>query len=150
MNRVDEWIAENLTFEDTARPTVRRNVLDAAVAKLLSERDEAAAKWQKYEQGYILPCFKWAEESGLDLREAVSDNPGRNCVEILVRWLQGRGRAAEAYAGTIDGVREALGQKETHYLVVADDVEELVKAVERCESDGGCQAMTVLAKLRGR
>ena len=68
----------------------------------------------------------------------------------LLRRLRGTIRAARAYAESIDNVRDALGQKETHYLVVADDVEELVKAVELCASDGGCRAMTVLRKLRDR
>jgi hypothetical protein len=31
---------------------------------------------------------------------------------------------------------------------VADDVKDLVKAVELCASDGGCRAMTVLKKLQ--
>ena len=150
MNRADEWIAENLTLEATAAPLVRRNVLEAAVTKLLREKDEATAKWQEYERGYILPCFKWAEESRFDLHKAVTENPGRNCVELLVRWLQGQARAAKAFAESIDNVRGALGQKETHYLVVADDVEELVKAVESCEGDGGCRAMTALHRLRSR
>jgi len=150
MNRADEWIAENLTVEASAGPTVRRNVLEAAVAKLLAERDVDVEKWQAYERDYVLPCFKWAEESGFDLRKAVAENPGRNCVDLLVRWLQSRARAAAAYAETVDGVREALGQEATHYQVVAGDEEELVKAVELCASDGGCRAMTVLRKLRER
>jgi hypothetical protein len=67
--------------------------------------------------------------------------------ELVVRY-KGSARAAKAFAETVDNVRAALGQEGTHYLVVADDVEELVKAVELCESDGGCRAMTVLRKLR--
>jgi hypothetical protein len=68
----------------------------------------------------------------------------------LLRRLKGTIRAARAYAETIDNVRDALGQEETHYLVVADDVEELVKAVEQCADDSGCRAMAVLTKLRER
>ena len=68
----------------------------------------------------------------------------------LLRRFKGTARAARVYAESLDNVREALGQEETHYLVIADDVEELVKAVELCSSDGGCRAMTVLTRLRQR
>jgi hypothetical protein len=68
----------------------------------------------------------------------------------LLRRFKGTARAARVYAESLDNVREALGQEQTHYLVIADDVEELVKAVELCASDGGCRAMTVLTKLRMR
>ena len=123
----------------------------ATEVELQAERAVSAErKWQEYERDYILPCFRWAEESGLDLRKAVAENPGRNCVELLVRWLQREARAAKSFAETIDNVREALGQEATHHHVVAGDVEELVKAVELCASDGGCRAMTVLRKLRDR
>ena len=47
-----------------------------------------AKKWQEYERDYILPCFKWAKELGYDLEKAVSDHPGKNCVELLVMWLR--------------------------------------------------------------
>lgn len=51
---------------------------------------------------------------------------------------------ARGYAEVIDNVREALGQDATHYLIVADDVRELVRAVER---QGG-HALQVLQKIR--
>jgi len=120
------------------------------LAEVIDRAVRAERKWQEYERDYILPCFKWAEESGLDLHKAVAENPGRNCVDLLVRWLQSRARAAKSFAESLDNVREALGQEETHHLVVAGDVEELVKAVELCADDGGCRAMTVLHKLRER
>lgn len=53
---------------------------------------------------------------------------------------------ARSYAETIDNVREALGQDETHYHIIADDVRDLVEAVER---QGGA-ALEVLQKLRER
>lgn len=108
----------------------------------------AERKWQEYERDYILPCFKWAEELGYDLHEAVRENPGRNCVDLFVRWLRGQARVAKSLAESLDNIREVLGQRETHHLVMAGDVEELVKAVELCASDGGCRAMGVLRKLR--
>ncbi len=68
----------------------------------------------------------------------------------LLRRFKGYERAAKSFAESLDNVREALGQEQTHHLVMAGDVEELVKAVELCASDGGCRAMTVLTKLRQR
>ncbi len=129
-------------------------LLEEAERRGLEQQAERASraerKWQEYERDYILPCFKWAEESGLDLHEAVLKNPGKNCVEILVRWLQNQARIAKSFGETLDNIREALGQEATHHYVMADDIEELVKAVELCASDGGCRAMTVLKKLRER
>ena len=51
---------------------------------------------------------------------------------------------ATAFAEVIDNVRAALGQESTHYLVIADDIKELVDAVER-ESP---RAKDVLRKIR--
>ncbi len=55
-------------------------------------------------------------------------------------------REASNYAEALDNVREAMGLQTTHYLVLPDDVEELVKAVER---QGGA-ALDVLRKLQKR
>lgn len=107
--------------------------------------EENAKKWQEYEKNYILPCFTWAKESGLDLEAAVRDNPGHNCVELLVRWLQTHVSAVRDYAGAIDSVREAVGYKYTqHYLSIAADLKTLVEAIE-----SRCDAMTVLKRIRG-
>jgi len=62
--------------------------------------------------------------------------------ELLKRFAAAS-RAARDYAQTIDNVREALGQKSTHYLIVADDVKELVEAIE-----SRCDAVLVLKRLR--
>lgn len=97
---------------------------------------------RNYEQEYILPCFKWATEAGLDLRKAISKNAGHNCVEILIKWLMSK---SKEYSEVIDGVREALGQDGTHYLVVADDVKAIVEAVK---IDGGCRARRVLRQIQ--
>lgn len=127
MNLADEWIAKNLTLEAVSGPLVRRNVLEAAVAKLLRELEE----------------YKGRPSSGQT--ESVGGEQDRSSLAAIEEDL-----VALAYAGAIDAVRKALGQKETHYLVVADGVKELVEAVKLCESDGGCRAMTVLRKLRER
>jgi hypothetical protein len=53
-------------------------------------------KWKEYEREYILPCFTWAKEYGIDLEKLVRDNAGHNCVELLVQEL---GRRAAHAAG---------------------------------------------------
>jgi hypothetical protein len=60
---------------------------------LRSDRDAATKKWQEYERDYILPCFQWAKELGIDLEQRVLANPGHNCVETLVSILR-RDRSA--------------------------------------------------------
>ncbi len=55
-------------------------------------------------------------------------------------------QAAKTFEEVVDNVREALGQKETHYLVIADDVKELVDAVERDSS----RAKAILLKIRNQ
>lgn len=47
-------------------------------------------RWTNYEQNYILPCFKWAEERGIDLHALVRDHPGKNCVELLINAIDPR------------------------------------------------------------
>jgi len=66
------------------------------VAVLLAERDSANQKWQLYEREYVLPCFEWATEADIDLREMVGTNAGRNCVELLVSTLAAERDTARA------------------------------------------------------
>ena len=69
-------------------------------------------------------------------------------IERLSQDLEALKLATKAFSETIEGVREALGQESTHYLVVPGDVKELVTAVAICDSDGGCRAFKVLERLR--
>lgn len=69
-------------------------------------------------------------------------------VPEMIRRFRHLKRGVHAFGETLDGVRGAIGQKSTHYLLIAEDVGALVKAVERCEDDGGCYGMTALRKLR--
>ena len=62
--------------------------------------------------------------------------------ELLKRFASAS-RAARDYAETIDNVRQALGLEATHYLIIADDVKDLVEAIES-RSD----AMKVLKRIR--
>ncbi len=64
------------------------------VNSLREDRDAASKKWQDYERDFILPCFRWARELGLDLEQMVLANPGRNCVELLVSALRERASRA--------------------------------------------------------
>lgn len=57
------------------------------IAQLEREIECSNHKWRMYEEEYILPAFKWATEIGFDLRQAVADNPGKNCVRLLVEHL---------------------------------------------------------------
>jgi hypothetical protein len=52
---------------------------------------------------------------------------------------------ALAFSETLDAIREALGQKSNHHLVMAGDVLELVDAIEHCD---GCRVKVVLQRLR--
>jgi hypothetical protein len=70
---------------------------------LRRDRDEHRRKWTEYERQYILPCFDLATKCGYDLRQMVTDNPGQNCVMLLVNKLTAdrdalRGRVAELEA----------------------------------------------------
>ena len=55
--------------------------------KMVDELMLANEKWRTYEREYILPSFAFAEAIGFDLRKAVSDNPGKNSVALLVEYL---------------------------------------------------------------
>ena len=66
------------------------DVVSYADARAEIERHEE--KWQNYEQNYILPCFKWATEQGIDLHKLVRDNAGKNCIQLLVEALVAKGK----------------------------------------------------------
>ena len=68
------------------------------VNSLREDRDAASKKWQEYERDYILPCFRWARELGIDLERMVLDSPGHNCVELLVSTLRERAKVATEFS----------------------------------------------------
>jgi hypothetical protein len=73
--------------------------------------------------------------------------------QCLVRF-EGVERAMRDYACTLEAIRETLGQKETHYMVMAGDVADVVEAlalysVDAC-SMGPSLAQETLRKLRSR
>jgi hypothetical protein len=72
----------------------------------------------------------------------------------LLRRFKLAAHDAQAFAETLDAIRAALGQKETHYLVMADDVAIAVKALEWYASktldESSKRAKLALASIRGR
>jgi hypothetical protein len=86
--RVDEerdW--RTFAFAKTGEGSVWERT---AVQRLFATIDHHRSKWQEYENEYILPCFQWARELGIDLEWMVRDKPGHNCVELLVSTLRKR------------------------------------------------------------
>lgn len=67
--------------------------LRAEVAAHSVKGQWAATKWQEYERDYILPCFKWAADAGIDLPALVAEANG-NCVARLVETLRTQRDAA--------------------------------------------------------
>ena len=70
----------------------------------------------------------------------------RNILRECANAIESLRKAERDYGETLDAIRRALGQEGTHYLVMADDVRELVEAIERDDSS----AKKVLEKLRER
>jgi hypothetical protein len=97
-----------------------------------------------------------AWEAGNGSNETPSQEPEvrnilRECASVIERLtqdLEAEKRTSKAFAETVEGVREALGQESTHYLCMPGDVKELVTAVAICDADGGCHAFKVLERLR--
>lgn len=61
----------------------------------------------------------------------------------LLRRFKFAAQEAQTFSEVVDNIREALGQKVTHYLVIADDVKELVEAIE-----SRCDPLLVLKRIR--
>ena len=73
-----------------AGPAVLGAIPRQDVLSLCDEAERDRMKWSNYEKNYILPCFVWASEMGIDLERVVADHEGHNCVELLVRELRMR------------------------------------------------------------
>ena len=72
----------------------------------------------------------------------------------LLRRFQLAAEEARNFGEALDNIRTALGQKETHYLVMADDVAVLVKTLEWyaskvLEKVDGTRAKVTLEVVRG-
>lgn len=116
----DEW------HELYAHEMDRRETAEQAVEELKEKLAAANRKWTDYEQSYILPCFKWAEECGLDLRALIARGGG-NAVSLLVQALMQQAQEA----------KEKLASAEAELSVFRDTLETRVRhvadAVERAE-----------------
>jgi len=140
MTGIKDWLkqqaeaAEDEHVRPEIRELVRRgNVTPAEVAELRCNSWE----WEALVPAMTDEAFAARVEHALS-NCAVRKRPfstydeavaGLYAPELLKRF-QVAARGARDYGQTIDNVREALGQKATHYLVVADDVQILVKALE--------------------
>ena len=60
---------------------------ESTIDQLRRENVRLDDKWRDYEENYILPCFAWARDAGIDLPTLVSEAKG-NCVERLVQTLR--------------------------------------------------------------
>jgi hypothetical protein len=87
-------------------------------------------------------------DGGHDNKTPSQEPEVRNILRDCANAIERLARSADSFAESLDNIREAIGQDQTHHLVMAGDVEELVKAVESCASDGMCCAMPVLQRLR--
>jgi hypothetical protein len=88
----------------------------------------------------------WGGKDGSPHDEKTARDILRRCATTLEAVL----RESNGYAETLDNIRDALGQKATHHLVMADDVRELVEAAEACGRDRSCKAAAALKSLRKR
>ena len=86
----DKTIKELKAARDTALENNRLLVADYGkqADKLRAEVSRLNEKWRHYEREYINPTFEWAKELGIDLEQMVLDNPGKNCVQLLVMYLK--------------------------------------------------------------
>jgi len=82
----DEDAAEHAIECERAVATLDR--LEQRLVDAEARAEEHRKKWRGYEQDYILPCFKWAEEDGIDLQALATDSAGRNCVDLYVHALR--------------------------------------------------------------
>lgn len=103
-------------------------VLDAFIgyidANERTGRELAAAskKWLDYELEYILPCFRWAKECGIDLPALVAEAKG-NCVARLVGALREKLQAATERAETAERENEATTAELVIYAARVGDLE---------------------------
>ena len=114
-----------------------KEVVDDVMGKFVALLDAVSAEVQKAREVVTTAMEQLrerAEQAELDASRLVSAR------DLQIRDL----------SESLDNIRAALGQHETHHLIMADDVKELVDAVEQCGRDGGCRASAVLRGLRER
>jgi hypothetical protein len=70
-----------------ASPTALINAFVRYLSDVRQQLSYSDMKWREYEREYIMPCFEEAKKRGFDLEQIVRDNPGRNCVRLLIDAL---------------------------------------------------------------
>jgi hypothetical protein len=156
--KLDDWFKQRAqtNLDEHVRPEIqalvkRGNITTAEVASLSCNSWE----WEHLipamnDEAFVVRMEYALARCGVHKRPFVTYNEaveGLYAPELLKRFKLAA-HEARVYADTIDAVREMLGQKSTHYLVMAGDVMELVEAIEHCNADDGCHAMEVLRRLR--
>jgi hypothetical protein len=159
-SRLSEWLTKKAqeALDEHVRPEIqalakRGNVTPAEVAEL---------RCNSWEWEHLVPAMN--DEALVGRVEHALANCGRHrrpfltyneAVEglyapELLRRFKLLERAARDYEEALDNIREALGQKRTHHLVMAGDVKDLVLAVQKCDSDYdcGCCAAVLLKGLQ--
>jgi len=159
-SKLGNWLAQKAQsdLDEHVRPEIqalakRGNVTPAETAEL---------RCNSWEWEHLTPAMN--DEAFVAQMEHAIGNCGRRkrpfttCNEAveglyapeLLRRFKSAVREARAFAESLDAIREAIGQKETHYLVMPSDVKELVEAVQKCDRDYdcGCCAAVVLKGLR--
>lgn len=102
----------------------------------------------------LLKRFKRLSDLALCLRNIGFDITCGACAEQFYTGavMHDHDETCRTIEGTfeqvIDAVREALGMDVMHYLIIADNVKDLVEAVELSAQDGGVAARKKLRELR--
>jgi hypothetical protein len=81
-------------------------VESADLERLNTQLQYAKDKWQRYEDEFILPTFKWARQVGFDLQRAVRESPGDNCVKLLVDHLRAQIVKRDAEIARLQGMAD--------------------------------------------
>lgn len=83
--------------------------IDRLIREAAGVREQLAVahkKWWDYERDYILPCFGWARELGIDLPALVAEARG-NCVKRFFGALRERAESAEKRLGEAEASLKA-------------------------------------------
>lgn len=123
----------NVTLEELSNLRINSWERDALVPVMTNEALIDRAEYA------VANCFVTRERPFCTYNQAVE---GLFAPELIKR-LKLEMEAAENMASVVEGVREAIGQKNTHYMIVASDVKELVKAIEKSDSIEECRAELV-------
>jgi hypothetical protein len=112
---------------------MRNDTPDYSIAAAERSLAPATPTGPDYERDYVLPCFAWAKERGMDLQQMVFDNPGKNCVELLIDALWNM-RAAPTPEPT--GAECGQTQRDNRILEITLDPALVYYGPHKCEGCG--------------